>query len=202
MKRDETTYTTATSAALAGLAVQCVLCLGTGAVGAWTESPAIIAATWHIAGGIPIWIILAIIYQQHRLERTEALAAEKLATQDAASAALFGDVSDELQLIRSRLDRLYNLGLPIVSFTIAIYLIAAGVGMLYRAATLAADPVALATLNALGEVPLRAHGGGVERNPVGGRHLRPPRRVRQRRAGLGRRQARGRQTDRPLRPAG
>jgi len=144
MKRDETTYTTATSAALAGLAVQCVLCLGTGAVGAWTESPAILAATWHIAGGIPIWIILAIIYQQHRLERTEALAAEKLATQDAASAALFGDVSDELQLIRSRLDRLYNLGLPIVSFTIAIYLIAAGVGMLYRAATLSDDPVALA----------------------------------------------------------
>jgi regulator of protease activity HflC (stomatin/prohibitin superfamily) len=143
MNRDEMTYSRATTAALAGLAVQIVLCVATGLIGAWAQSPAIQAATWHIAGGIPIWIILAIIYQQHRVERTESLAAEKLATQDATSAAIFGETSDELQLSRNRLDRLYAYGLPAVSFAVAIYLIAAGAAMLYRAAGLGTDRVAL-----------------------------------------------------------
>jgi len=143
MNRDELTYSRATTAALAGLAVQIVLCVATGLIGAWAQSPAIQAATWHIAGGIPIWIILAIIYQQHRVERTESLAAEKLATQDATSAAIFGETSDELQLARNRLDRLYAYGLPAVSFAVAIYLIAAGAAMLYRAAGLGTDKVAL-----------------------------------------------------------
>lgn len=143
MNRDELTYSRATTAALAGLAVQIVLCVATGLIGAWAQSPAIQAATWHIAGGIPIWIILAIIYQQHRVERTESLAAEKLATQDATSAAIFGETSDELQLSRNRLDRLYAYGLPAVSFAVAIYLIAAGAAMLYRAAGLGTDKVAL-----------------------------------------------------------
>jgi len=143
MNRDELTYSRATTAALAGLAVQIVLCVAMGLIGAWAQSPAIQAATWHIAGGIPIWIILAIIYQQHRVERTESLAAEKLATQDATSAAIFGETSDELQLSRNRLDRLYAYGLPAVSFAVAIYLIAAGAAMLYRAAGLGTDKVAL-----------------------------------------------------------
>ena len=143
MNRDELTYSRATTAALAGLAVQIVLCVATGLIGAWAQSPAIQAATWHIAGGIPIWIILAIIYQQHRVERTESLAAEKLATQDATSAAIFGETSDELQLARNRLDRLYAYGLPAVSFAVALYLIAAGAAMLYRAAGLGTDRVAL-----------------------------------------------------------
>ena len=118
MNNDELTYRRGTTAALAGLAVQVVLCVATGLIGAWAQSPAIQAATWHIAGGIPIWIILAIIYQQHRVERTESLAAEKLATQDATSAAIFGETSDELQLARNRLDRLYAYGLPVVSFAV------------------------------------------------------------------------------------
>lgn len=143
MNRDELTYSRATTAALAGLAVQIVLCVATGLIGAWAQSPAIQAATWHIAGGIPIWIILAIIYQQHRVERTESLAAEKLATQDATSAAIFGETSDELQLARNRLDRLYAYGLPAVSFAVAVYLIAAGAAMLYRAVGLGTDKVGL-----------------------------------------------------------
>ena len=143
MNRDELTYSRATTAALAGLAVQIVLCVATGLIGAWAQSPAIQAATWHIAGGIPIWIILAIIYQQHSVERTETLAAEKLATQDATTAAIFGETSDELQLARNRLDRLYAYGLPAVSFAVAIYLIGAGAAMLYRAVGLGTDKVAL-----------------------------------------------------------
>jgi modulator of FtsH protease HflK len=143
MNREELTYSKATTAALAGLAVQILLCVACGLIGAWSQSPAIQAATWHIAGGIPIWIILAIIYQQHRVERTESLAAEKLATQDATTAAIFGETSDELQLARNRLDRLYAYGLPVVSFGVALYLIGAGIALVYRTAALGTDTIAL-----------------------------------------------------------
>ena len=143
MNREELTYSKATTAALAGLAVQILLCVTCGLIGAWSQSPAIQAATWHIAGGIPIWIILAIIYQQHRVERTESLAAEKLATQDATTAAIFGETSDELQLARNRLDRLYAYGLPVVSFGVALYLIGAGIALVYRTAALGTDTIAL-----------------------------------------------------------
>jgi regulator of protease activity HflC (stomatin/prohibitin superfamily) len=129
--QDSLTYSRATTAALAGLVIQVVLCVATGMAAVWSQSPAIYAAAWHFLGGLPIWIILAIIYQQHRLERAEALAAEKLSTQDASSAALFGEGSDELQLARSRLDRLYKVGLPAVSFLVAIYLVATGGSLLY-----------------------------------------------------------------------
>jgi len=161
MNRDELTYSRATTAALAGLAVQAVLCIATGLIGAWAQSPAIQAATWHIAGGIPIWIILAIIYQQHRVERTESLTAEKLSTQDATTAAIFGETSDELQLARNRLDRLYAYGLPAVSFAVAIYLIGAGAAMLYRTAGLGTDKVALSLAKECNPVGLMFATAGV-----------------------------------------
>lgn len=129
--QDSLTYSRATTAAIAGLVIQVLLCAATGAAAVWSQSPGIYAAAWHFLGGLPIWIILAIIYQQHRMERAESLAAEKLSAQDAASAAIFGDVSDELQLARTRLDRLYAYGLPVVSFIVAAYLIATGGSLLY-----------------------------------------------------------------------
>jgi regulator of protease activity HflC (stomatin/prohibitin superfamily) len=129
--QDTLTYGRATTAAVVGLVIQILLSLAFGMVAVWSQSPAIYAATWHCVGGLPIWIVLAIIYQQHRLERVESLAAEKLSAQDATSAAIFGDVSDELQLARSRLDRLYRYALPAVSFFVAIYLIASGSSLLY-----------------------------------------------------------------------
>jgi membrane protease subunit HflK len=130
---DQNTYHKATTAALAGLVIQLMLTLATGLVGFWAQSSAIHAVTWHMLGGLPIWVILAVLYQQHRAERAETLAAEKLSSQDAASAAIFGEVGDELQLARSRLDRLYALGLPIVSFAVAVYLLGAGGWLLWRA---------------------------------------------------------------------
>ena len=136
---DQTTYRTATTAAIAGLVIQLLLAVATGLIGVWAESPAIQAVAWHMLGGLPIWVILALVHQQHRAERTEALAAEKLSAQDATTAAIFGDTSDELQLTRSRLDRLYAWGLPGVSFTVAAYLIGVGAWLLSRVTGRPAD---------------------------------------------------------------
>ncbi|MFN9369964.1 MAG: hypothetical protein ACK6CT_14570, partial [Planctomycetia bacterium] len=136
---DQTTYRTATTAAIAGLVIQLLLAVATGLIGVWAASPAIQAVAWHMLGGLPIWVILALVHQQHRAERTEALAAEKLSAKDATTAAIFGDTSDELQLARSRLDRLYAWGLPGVSFAVAAYLIGVGAWLLSRVTGRPAD---------------------------------------------------------------
>jgi regulator of protease activity HflC (stomatin/prohibitin superfamily) len=148
MTGDQTTYRRGRIAALGGLAIQIALVVAMGLAAAWTRSPALQAAGWHLLGGLPIWIILALVYHQFEVERRETLASEKLATQDAASSVLFGDLSDELQRARQRLTNLIGYGLPAVSFLVAIYLIVAGLAMLWRLGTLAAsdEPGVVTTL--------------------------------------------------------
>lgn len=148
VKGDQLTYRRGTTAATVGLVIQLALTVATALVGLWTQSPAIQAATWHMLGGVPIWVVLALIYSQFETERRETLASEKLAAQDAASAVLFGDLSDELQRARQRLANLLAYGLPAVSFIVAAYLIAAGIALVWRNASLlaAADPATVTTI--------------------------------------------------------
>lgn len=141
-------YRRGTTAALVGLAIQVSLAVAFAVVGIWTESPAIQAATWHMLIGVPIWVILALVYSQSEVERREALAADRLANQDAASSVLFGGLSDELTRARQRRANLVTYGLPAVSFLVATSLIVAGVWLLWRFAALAAsrDPGTVTTL--------------------------------------------------------
>ena len=148
MTDDKLIYRRGATAAVVGLLIQLALTVATALVGLWTQSPAIHAATWHMLGGLPIWIILALIYSQYETQRRETLASEKLAAQDAASSVLFGDLSDELQRSRQRLANLLGYGLPSVSFLLAAYLIAAGATLFWRFRTLATgdDPLVVTTL--------------------------------------------------------
>jgi regulator of protease activity HflC (stomatin/prohibitin superfamily) len=118
--------------ALAGLAVQLLLAVAAAATAAWSRSDALGAVAWHMLGGVPIWLILAIIYGQFEVEHREALAAEKMASGDAAAAVLFGDVSDELQRARARLTNLLHVGLPLVSVLVGGYLAGIGGLLLWR----------------------------------------------------------------------
>ncbi len=118
--------------ALAGLIIQLLLVAATAVTAAWSRSEAIAAATWHMLGGLPIWLILAIIYGQWETERRETLAAEQLAAGDAASTLLFGELSDELQRARQRLASLFRIGLPAVSLLVGGYLAGLGGLLLWR----------------------------------------------------------------------
>lgn len=127
---DALVFRRAVTAAISGLVIQVVLLAATGLTALWGDSQAIYAAAWHMLGGLTIWIVLVLIYQQHESERVQRLAAEKLADK-AKAAAIFGNLSDDLDAARGRLDRLYWLGLPIVSGMVAVYLLAAGSALLY-----------------------------------------------------------------------
>lgn len=131
MSQDQQTYKRAALAALIGLIVQTGLAIFVAMVGLYAESIAINAASWYLFGGLPIWLILLIIFYQHGLERLEALEAEQLARTDARSAAIFDETGQQLQLARQRLEKLYKFGLPIVSVLVAAYLLIAGLVQLY-----------------------------------------------------------------------
>lgn len=141
---DPRVFQRATTVALVGLTIQGALSIATGLVALWSDSQAVYAAGWHMLGGLPIWIMLAVVYSQHESERTQRLAADKLAADSAATAAIFGNLSDDLDAARRRLDNLYRFGLPTVSVIVAIYLLGAGGSLAWVQATAAAkaSPIA------------------------------------------------------------
>ncbi len=118
--------------AIGGLVIQSVLVIAMAALAAWSGSGSLTAATWHMLGGIPIWIMLALVFGQQEIERREELAAEKLATGETAAAVLFGELSDELLQARQRLASLVIYGLPAASGIVGCYLLGMGGVLLWR----------------------------------------------------------------------
>ena len=132
MSQDQQTYTRAAAAALVGLAAQLGLTVFMAVLGVYAASSALHAAALHLLGGLPAWAMLWVIYNQHRLERIEALEAEQLAQADARTAALFEEAGQQLQLARKRLENLYRFGLPTVSVAMSLLLLAVGGTWLVR----------------------------------------------------------------------
>lgn len=131
MTDDQQTYSRATSAALLGLATQLVFAIIVAGLGLYAQSSALHAGAWYLFGGLPIWVALWMLYNQHRLERLEALEAEQLAQEDARAAALFDEAGHNLATARKRLDGFYKWGLNVVAISVAIYLLAAGLALFF-----------------------------------------------------------------------
>jgi regulator of protease activity HflC (stomatin/prohibitin superfamily) len=132
MSADQQTYKRAANAALVGLITQLVLAGVAALLGLYAQAPAIHAVTWHLFGGVPIWLLLWLLYHQHQLERLEALEAEQLARTDEQAARLFDEAGQQLALARRRLNGLYKWGLHGVSVLVAVYLAAVGGALLWR----------------------------------------------------------------------
>ncbi len=128
---DQQTYRRATGAALLGLGTQLFFAVLMAVLGLYAQSGALHAAAWHLFGGVPIWLTLWLLYQQHRQEREEALEAEQLAAADARAAALFDEAGHNLASARKRLDSIYRWGLNVVSITVSIYLLTAGLALFF-----------------------------------------------------------------------
>ncbi len=131
MTQDQTAYSRATHAALLGLATQLVFAITMAGLGLYAQSSALHAAAWHLFGGLPIWVVLWMLYHQHRLERIETLEAEQLSREDARAAALFDEAGHNLATARKRLEGFYKWGLSAVSVVVAVYLLAAGLALFF-----------------------------------------------------------------------
>ncbi|QDU72755.1 SPFH domain-containing protein [Mucisphaera calidilacus] len=131
MAHDAQTYRRATNAAILGLATQAGLFVAFGLLGLYAESGAINALAWHTLAGLPVWVILIVFYYQQRLEREEALEAERMSRSDVRAAALFEEAGANLQLARQRLEWLSKWGLTIVSILTAVVMLIIGPVFLY-----------------------------------------------------------------------
>jgi len=127
MSQDQQTYQRAAGASLLGLAVQLVVSFSLLILYFWTRSEALLSATWHAFGGVGLWVCLWIVYQQHKLERIEALEAEQLAARHGTDSSIFETTADDLSVARRRLQWLYKWIVPLTSLATSAYLIGIGV---------------------------------------------------------------------------
>lgn len=134
MKADYVTYRRATTVSLLGLAVQLVLGLAFLILSILGNDRASqTASAWILSGSI-VWLTLAIVFDQHRRERIEAMEAEELRRSGARDASVFGEDDEELRVAAKRLAWMHKVLMPAVSMVFALLLAGFGWWGLSRAA--------------------------------------------------------------------
>ncbi len=132
MSTDQQTYQRASATSLLGLGVQFAVAVVLLLMYFWSGHPATLAATYHAAGGLLLWFCLWLIFQQHKLERAEALEAERLGQLHGEESSIFETTVDDLSVARRRLAALYRWVLPATGLLTSGYLLGVGI-WLFRA---------------------------------------------------------------------
>ncbi|MFT3686344.1 MAG: hypothetical protein QM783_15725 [Phycisphaerales bacterium] len=83
-------------------------------------------ASGHILIVSAVWLLLAIVFDQARRERLEAMEAESLDATAARESSVFGTVSDDLRVNAKRLAWMHRVLVPAVSIAVGVALIAMG----------------------------------------------------------------------------
>lgn len=126
MSGDFNTYKRAASHCILGLIFQSVFGVGLlvyGIVG--REPTAVTGAIFALVGILP-WIVLLILYDQHRRERIEAMEAEAFAATDAATSSVFEEAEGGLRVAGRRLKLIRTVAVPAVGLVFGAALILAG----------------------------------------------------------------------------
>ncbi|TVQ33308.1 MAG: hypothetical protein EA376_02945 [Phycisphaeraceae bacterium] len=126
MKADPISFKRAVSVSLLGLAIQIVLGLTMLVYGVFGQDQTAILAFFYSLIGLPVWLGLALVYHQHKLERLEAQEAELYATSSAAQATVFQEVDDELRVAARRLKWMHRILMPVLSLVVGGLLVGLG----------------------------------------------------------------------------
>jgi regulator of protease activity HflC (stomatin/prohibitin superfamily) len=135
MKGDHRSFARAAATSLLGLIIQVVLGLSLlfysmvgGVVNgiAMQGDHAAQTAAYHILITSAVWLMLMIVFDQHRRERLEAMEAESLDATAARESSVFGTMSDDLRVNAKRLAWMYKVVVPAVSIAVGVALIAMG----------------------------------------------------------------------------
>ncbi len=130
MKADSFSYSRAAAVSLLGLALQGASGIGLVIYGVLGKDPAGLHAGYLVLSGGLIWLALALVFDQHRRERIEAMEAEALATGGAAQQSVFERAGDELLVAARRLAWMHRVLLPVASLALAGVQIGLGVWLL------------------------------------------------------------------------
>ncbi|MEM8758387.1 MAG: SPFH domain-containing protein [Planctomycetota bacterium] len=130
MRADYLSYQRATSVAVFGIISHVVLGAGLLVYGILNGDPAARTASVFVLLGVVVWTSLAVLFDQHRRERIEAIEAENFAEQDLASSSVFEESGDELRVAAKRLQTLYAFAMPTVSVLVGAALVVFGILLL------------------------------------------------------------------------
>ncbi|MCC6228210.1 MAG: hypothetical protein IT432_03180 [Phycisphaerales bacterium] len=119
MKADYLSYRIATGRCILGMVLQGALAAILVVYGIITKDHAAVTASGYTILGVPIWLALAIVFDQHRRERVEALEAEALA-QQGGSTSVFDTAAGEFHPAAKRLAAMHRIFLPIVSVAMGL----------------------------------------------------------------------------------
>lgn len=126
MKADHLTYRRATGTSLSGLGLQLVTGLSLLVYAIVFKDAAAFVGALFILSGLIVWVTLAVVFDQHRRERLEALEAESLIGASAREASVFGERPDDLRMAARRLAWMHKFFVPATSILYAAVLTALG----------------------------------------------------------------------------
>lgn len=124
MRADYLSYRRATSVSVLGLILQAFMMGGVLIYALLSNDHAAVTAAGFIGIGMVAWLALAIVFDQHRRERIEAMEAETLASDPTAGSSVFEARGDEFKVAARRLAGLYKVFVPAISVLIGALLLA------------------------------------------------------------------------------
>lgn len=125
MKADHLSFKRAASVSMLGFAIQLAITLILLLYGIYARDHAAQSASYFSLVGVVVWLVLLLLFDQHRRERLEAMEAEALAGESAAS--VFEEGAADLRLASKRLHTWYKFVLPISSILIGAALLGLGI---------------------------------------------------------------------------
>lgn len=130
MRADYLSYKSATSVSLLGLALQ--LALGVAALIYSVLARPVrdelgMTVAFFVLAGCVVWLVLAIVFDQHRRERIEAMELEAIDASGGRDSSVFAEGTDDLRVARKRLEWMHRFLVPAVSLAYAATL--AGLGL-------------------------------------------------------------------------
>lgn len=141
MKSDYLTYRRAASVSVFGHALQVLLAVALLIFGILTKDHAAQSAAVFAGFAAIAWLALAIVYDQHRRERIEAMEAESLAAAQ-VSGSVFDSGGEEFRVAARRLNGLYRIFLPVLSVILGLALVGAGIALFSRGEKFLEPPAA------------------------------------------------------------
>lgn len=127
MKADFLSYKRATSRSLLGLTLQVLMGLAFLLYAIYgQDKAAMTGAAFVLTGGL-VWVSLALLFDQHRRERLEAMEAEAFAASDAATSSVFEQSAQELRVASKRLRAMYRFFVPGAGLVIGGLLLGLGI---------------------------------------------------------------------------
>lgn len=141
MKVDHLSYKRAANFSLLGMALQFALGLAlliySVLAGGTDPQKKVVAgdhaattASLFILSGVFVWLILAVVFDQHRRERLEAMEAESLAAEAARQSTVFEEHAEDLRVAHKRLAWMHKFLVPGSSLALAALLILVGLARL------------------------------------------------------------------------